>query len=129
MGSVETNAAIRMLFAQLVERVNDPEVALLVQQVQRHLQEHEKVLRQELSELESQFREERAQLVAELKALLPQAARERDEARAKARELEAKNLALETRIKALEPKAGLPKQEPKPLSVRAPISSRDFDVL
>ena len=128
MGTAETIAAIKMLSIQLVDRVSDDETAHLVQQIQRHLQELESEQLKAAADLESQFREEKAQLVAELKALLPLAAQERDEARAKARELEAKNLALEARIKALELKTGVPRQEPKPLNVRAPISSRDFDV-
>jgi hypothetical protein len=128
MGAIETSAVIRTLLSQLVARVNDQETALLAQQFQRYLQELEAEHRKEAADLESQLREEKTQLVAELKVLLPQAAKERDEARARARELEAKNQALETRIKVLEPKAGAPKSEPRPVNMRAPVSSQDFDV-
>ena len=128
MGATETIAVIRTQLTQLVDRANDRDTALLAHQIRQCLQELESEQRKAAAELESRFREERVQLVNELKALLPQAARERDEARAKARELEAKNLALEARIKVLEPKVGAPRHEPKPLNVRAPVSSADFDV-
>ena len=128
MGATETIATIRTQLTELVDRANDRETALLAHQIHRCLQELELEHCKAAADLESQFREERVKLVTELKALLPQAARERDEARAKAKELEARNLALETRIKAMEPKAGAPKVEPKPVNVRAPVSSRDFDV-
>lgn len=128
MGAIETIGAIRTLLVQLIDAANDLETAHLGQQIQRHLQELEMNQRKDIAEIESQFREEKSQLVSELKALLPQAAKERDEARAKARELEAKNQALETRIKALEPKIGAPKIDPRPLNLRTPVSSRDFDV-
>jgi len=128
MGANETSAVIRTLLPQLIERANEPEVTSLLQQIQRYLHELESEYRQEATDLELRLREEKAHLVGELKALLPLAAKERDEARARARELEAKNQALEARIKALEPKAAAPRQEPKPLNLRTPISSRDFDV-
>lgn len=118
MGTIETNAAIGTLLTQLIDRVNDHETALLVQQIQRYLQELETERRREATGLESQLREEKAQLVAELRALLPQAAKERDEARAKVRELEAK-------IQTLEKTVGAQKREPNPVKLRTITPSDD----
>jgi len=129
MGSLETIAAIRTLSAQLAARVGNQEIAPLMQQIQRYVQEVDSESRIAIGQLELQLMEERTQLVKELKALLPQAGRERDEARARAKELEARVRELETKLKVLESKAAAaPRPEAKPLNVRVPVSSQDFEV-